>query len=889
VIATLAWKDYREQRHVWLALVVLAALAGVTVCALDPPWSGADGMQRYGGLILVGLVAVSTYGLVCGAMLLAGEREAGTLPFLDALAARRRGVWSTKVVSGVGLTLVYALTVSLIVLGMTWSLPGAGTAFALYAVAFPALGVEALVWGLLFSARGRTVLPAVGGAGLALAGLWYTTFLAAAGLGESAETAWPLAIGGRLLLDGLALGLSRRTFCREDRARVVGGAAAGPRRVVWWLAWCQAWPLWPRICGTVLVVGLAAALNGWPAWPLASLLLGVLCGVAAFAPDHEGVRFLGDGRVPPGRVWRGKVCFWLLAGCGVAVLLVLELGVLQAVARSAGSRGWLQQFVSEQGLTQTLSATPGGGWLYLTLWPAYGFACGQLFGIAFRKSAVAVVVAAFVAATMIAFWIPTLVMGTVWAFLPLVPPLILLIAGRLAVGPWLTGRLTGVRGVAIPSVGLLLAAAAQAAALGWRVVEVPDVGQPFDVAAFRASLPPSERNEAGQLLRSAVQEFRSQANRARHRVGPPGEPPINDFTTNQAISVGYTFAVPRQLQDAATQALATGWPTDPGDLGRWLDELVKGEWVKDLRAAVRSPRGAAEVPRDALAYAGGLDPRYEPLREAALILAARSLQLHARGDVAGALDQVGLLLALSRQLRDRSAQVGVHYGRAVEKVALDALDRWLADPKLKADLLRNALQLLERHDKEMPALTDNVKAQYMALTAGGDDPATWLQALMPGGHQTYYEPWLRAKALALQAPWERERARRVLNFLTRRMLLTAAPQRGQNTGSFADLVGYLVEWGPFGWHYEGELHNSQRLMQEELRRVRLLRLRVAARLHALEVGRPAASVQDLVPRYLSEVPTDPTAQWLPLRLDDALPDQATGPDGPGPVPLLPWE
>ena len=45
--------------------------------------------------------------------------------------------------------------------------------------------------------------------------------------------------------------------------------------------------------------------------------------------------------------------------------------------------------------------------------------------------------------------------------------------------------------------------------LGWRVLEVPDVGEPFDVDSFRASLPSPAENEAGELIRKAMDVFLS--------------------------------------------------------------------------------------------------------------------------------------------------------------------------------------------------------------------------------------------------------------------------------------------------------------------------------------------------------------------------------------------
>ena len=108
MIATLAWKEYREHRAVWLSMAGVTALALASVQQLE----SADAGHRIGAtpvLVLVALVFTWTYGMVCGAMLLAGEREAGTLPLLDMLEGRRARVWTTKVVVGAGLTLAQSL------------------------------------------------------------------------------------------------------------------------------------------------------------------------------------------------------------------------------------------------------------------------------------------------------------------------------------------------------------------------------------------------------------------------------------------------------------------------------------------------------------------------------------------------------------------------------------------------------------------------------------------------------------------------------------------------------------------------------------------------------------------------------------------------------------
>src|SRR5262249_42034909 len=90
-----------------------------------------------------------------------GERENGTLPFLDALPLRRLSLWGTKCLLGV---LFVIGQVVLLVAGLWFGLddPGKGGAFP--AAGIPVVlfgGLFGLAWGLLVSAYCRYVLNAV--------------------------------------------------------------------------------------------------------------------------------------------------------------------------------------------------------------------------------------------------------------------------------------------------------------------------------------------------------------------------------------------------------------------------------------------------------------------------------------------------------------------------------------------------------------------------------------------------------------------------------------------------------------------------------------------------------------------------------------------------------
>src|SRR5262249_54939765 len=94
------WKEYREQRVIWVTFL----LAGLGfVLGIAPLLSTDEGAE-----LLASLVLCWTYGLVCGSMLLAGEREEGTLRFLDSLPGDRWGLWQSKFFAGVVFTLSLA-------------------------------------------------------------------------------------------------------------------------------------------------------------------------------------------------------------------------------------------------------------------------------------------------------------------------------------------------------------------------------------------------------------------------------------------------------------------------------------------------------------------------------------------------------------------------------------------------------------------------------------------------------------------------------------------------------------------------------------------------------------------------------------------------------------
>lgn len=149
----LLWKEYRQQRALWLGMFLLAAMFmfGVTATFSEDSVRHLFGDDRISVLLEMMTCTIAGYGIVSGALLIAAEKEDNTLVFLDTLACRRSPVWFRKVLAGVLLTVSQTLVLIMfaMILGFnSWE----GALFLL------GLGLNALGLGLLASAFCRSVL-----------------------------------------------------------------------------------------------------------------------------------------------------------------------------------------------------------------------------------------------------------------------------------------------------------------------------------------------------------------------------------------------------------------------------------------------------------------------------------------------------------------------------------------------------------------------------------------------------------------------------------------------------------------------------------------------------------------------------------------------------------
>jgi len=578
MLITLMWKEYREQRSVWLALPAFTALMIVGVWwLLEQSGPVRNFTNRRDCLMALAVILAGTYGLVCGAMLLANERESGTLVFIDALTGLRAPLWRSKLLAGVVLTLAQSLLlVAAVTAFLGIDLESLDQIFLLIAwlMALTWIALSALACGLLMSACFGNVLAAA-----ATAVSVFCLSIVLTGL-LSALMEY-LFKGSAILMfaacqSGLTLAAlegSRRVFCSSDRLRLQrtvdrhdaghGGPSHAGRGwgALLWLVYQQGRAIVWSLLGGALVLTVVLATGDVLAWPLISGMVGIACGLCTFAPEQASGagRFLGFQRLPPGRVWLAKVGAWFVAACGIATMALLLEGIVH--------QRTLVAFVDSAGLLAAL-----------VLWLTFGFAAGQLLTLLVRKTAIAALLAGVLAGGLVLLWLPSLIVGGVHAWQWLAVPTVLLLAGRSVVWPWWSGTFGNWRSLMAPAGCGLLLAGWLGANLGGRAIEVPAVGTPFDVAAFEASLPTPEQNQTGRLIRRAAQE--ANLGLLRQAVHLPGGMITDPRVPDPQLSV---------VLDALQKA-AAGLRTEAeeqvaqGDQGAALDIIV------DLLALSRQVR-----------------------------------------------------------------------------------------------------------------------------------------------------------------------------------------------------------------------------------------------------------------------------------------------------------
>lgn len=903
LIWSLCWKEYREQRMLWLAIAV-PALALVPIL-LAP----ADLVQHYLGVrgdvlstlvLAVVLVLIASHGVFCGAMLLANERETRTEPFLDTLHATRDQIWRAKALAG--LLMVCCNVTGMFVLSLLVDSPRDFLPRFVLFLLLLLLGLQCLACGLCASALMRSVLAAAGVAAL----LFFANFPVAI-LGAVAP---PLLVAGHLLYSVATLVISRHVYCKSDRDRrdvVERHSKLSSLPKPWlaslgWLTWRQGKTQVLILCVCALVLAALFSFAGPWFWPAAALAIGLACGSEVFAQDQAdgAYRFLGNQRFSAWQIWSVKVLFWL-AMMTAALTVLFVLGSFGTLMRNLEEWGKIStratttlDILREKG---TVSETIHAG-LYLTVWPVYGFAVALILTQLSRGRFPALVLAGLISIALLAGWLPTLLVGggSMWQLFAL--PLLLVALSAVSLRSWLTDRLSGWKiGLGVLLVTILTG--------GWlvgnlwlRATEVPDVGEPFDVAAYRDELAAAEKNSSTGELRQALSAMIDKQKAVTKKLGKPAGPLFPD--QNKEAPAAAQPAGPDtegreyDYHQLIEEARAKGWPKNETQLDRWLNEIFAGDWVDRLSMAARQPPGLLVDPRRTMVNSLLTDT--DRCRAAAWLLMGRTLQLMAHGKDKEALDHIVTTLALSRHLRHHTESMSWLASFAVEKSALDEYEGWLARNKGNKELLASAVKALAQHDKECSPAHNIVKAEFFIFGSS-----------LPQLIQEFKFP---EYALAKQSPWEKARDERTLKLVFQKrfefyqvpihelritaeadyegkriyLILPTGADRSAPGRASSDWDNFLKEekWPTLIGIVDGRMRELNGSAQFD---VRAAVIKTALALFEASEGHQATKLDQLTPKYLSVVPINPFSGQPFLREPPRI-ERQTMPNLPSARPVV---
>jgi hypothetical protein len=781
MIAAMAWKEYREQRTVCFFIALMAVILILLVTQVYPALNNATQPGETAlHLMIASAGCVLTYGIVCGSMLLAGEREASTLGFLDSLTGRRLPVWCAKLIPAVVLCLLQGLFVGALA---AFTYPGGVSDPAImgrggrepegwiFVFALPVLALDALVWGLLGSALFQSVLSAAAAAAMSWLLGWLFLFPCWA-----ANTMLP-ALGGRILLDLVMLGLSAAVFCQSQTLERTESVAIAPRRmwvprspsswgVLIWLPLRQGWVMLLIMVLVSLFLGLLLPPSGPLFWFGFTTIVAVLCGVSTFGPEQSdsACRFLGNQRLPLGKVWAAKTAFWFLATL-ITAAVFLASGIFCLLVIRPADVPPLHELIAGSAILND-----GKALIFVPLGIIYGFCIGQFYSLLWRKSVVAVVMALLVSPCFALLWLPSLAFGGLKAWIVFIPPIVLLTATRLVMWSWSS------TGLALRKPGLTLAGCGVfsliwiVGSLAYRVWEVPGFDVPYDTAQFQKNIPTakSETTQAAPRMRNAGEKFAVKLNEMR----------LDRQLPLQLRQGGQPD--PEMVTSRTARLLNTGWPQQDRALDKWLDRLFspaanpRESWDQLYVQAGAMELGCIEDPL----LDGAVNRDLAAARravEAGTFLEARALQFQRAGRNKEALDLIDLMLALSRQLRNYALTVSYGYGRQLELKALSALDRWLATRR-PPDLLRRAVKMLTQHEQQIPPVSLSVSAEDTRMRHALESGSLFKSDNSPAAGISQE---IDLAASLWSAPWERSRYTRVLNALTEAGLRVADLDPGE--------------------------------------------------------------------------------------------------------------
>jgi hypothetical protein len=226
--------------------------------------------------------------------------------------------------------------------------------------------------------------------------------------------------------------------------------------------------------------------------------------------------------------------------------------------------------------------------------------------------------------------------------------------------------------------------------------KLPDLGDPFDVAAFEA-----ERVRADE----------------------------NAFTL-------YRPAVARLMKSAAAHHSDTLWRAAHGGWGKASPEVRKlvdenREVLETWRRATERPRAGRQPQEDRLVFRTAARSALVSLACMAMLEGSR---LEDQGDMAGAWEWYNATLRASRHvgMRSGSRERLLGYGMLIDLG--DRAVSWARDARVDATALRRALADVQAAAAMSGSAADTFKSDYVHLMWAFDHPESWVESVQGGYH-----------------------------------------------------------------------------------------------------------------------------------------------------------
>lgn len=705
------WKEYRQQRALWLAIAAAGVVMQIGVI-LYHMLNSVAGLTD--ALFTVALSVPVLYSLGCGAALFAGEQESGTFSFQQSLPVSAGRVFVGKLAfAAVSALALFPVLWFVAWVFSNWRLPELSWHMQLWGGGSIA-AIEVLIWAALGSLALRRVLPAAVVSGLIAVLLGYGSFVLVIAFGDLFReqvneyfSTLPLRSLCALFALAIAVKLGRCWFdehptlldALRPRAESPDRSTRTPRATSRTMMWHLVWHEWRQSRGKIsllvaayftLVVWFGFIMSGSPGpqWEITFILLPALAtalGACMFWSDQQGQHYyyFTEHGVRPRLVWLSRQAVSGLVLTAVVVVACLPLLL-----------GWPQ----DEGL---VGATLG---LAVVM-----FAAGQACSI-FIRSGVVAIFSAIICSIVLFVWSVFLQsMGVWWVVSSLALPFIFWWATWLYVPKWIQQRTSWrVRLVTAASVVVPVLCVAVGAA-AYRVYEIPAIQTSFDAAALTLREPvSSEANKTAQMYRQATALLREKVSVDESEV-----------TTITKRDDDWRRGI--ELFIAASQRTNCRF-------GNWSD--LAGEGFFDGTALTRA-------------------------------VVAEAKQQTADGDLDGAAELYKSLLALaSHHYQQPSSTIYVFYARAVEDAVWQELPAWAIHSEQEResvlDMLAHVHEFTDRNNPNWEAGTLEQCELIRRFIALDDE-------VLSGYYAIDERELTLVKVLNRLMPWERARVARLLD------------------------------------------------------------------------------------------------------------------------------